>query len=202
MAIPATVTAQKAELTLDDLFATPKLTGTTPSRPAWAPDSELFAFSWSEPGNPGRGLWVSTSDGKEVRLHSDTASAPVREIVWTDANTIISLRGNNLWQTSLSQGDDRQFMPVEAGAHNLSISPGGNQAAYIRNGDLWLADFASKQNRQLTEIGIASLSSVQKGRYRRPEREIGPGIWSGPTYKWSPDGKTIAFHVVDRREMR
>ncbi len=90
MAIPATVTAQEAELTLDDLFATPKLTGTTPSRPAWAPNSEHFAFSWSEPGNPGRGLWVCTSDGKEVRLSSDTASASVREIVWTDANTIHS----------------------------------------------------------------------------------------------------------------
>ncbi|MGB5316172.1 MAG: S9 family peptidase, partial [Robiginitalea sp.] len=180
MAMPAAVTAQEGELTLDDLFATPKLTGTTPSQPAWAPNSEHFAFSWSEPGNPGPGLWVSTSDGKEVRLISKTASASVRDIVWTDANTIISLRGNNLWQTSLSQGDDLRLMPVEAGAHNLSISPGGNQAAYIQNGDLWLADFPSKQNRQLTEIGIASLSSLQKGRYSRPEREIGPGIWSGP----------------------
>ncbi|MEM6298442.1 MAG: DPP IV N-terminal domain-containing protein [Bacteroidota bacterium] len=198
----ATATAQKGELTLDDLFATPKLTGTTPSQPMWAPDSKHFAFSWSESGNPKRGLWVSTNDGKEVRLSSDTTSASVRDIVWSDANTIISLRGSHLWKTSLSQGDDTQFMSVEAGAHKLSISPSGNQAAYIQDGDLWLADFSSKQNRQLTEVGIASLSSLQKGRYSRPEREIGPGIWSGPTYKWSPDGKTIAIHVVDRREMR
>ena len=202
MVMPALITAQETELTLDDLFATPKLTGTTPSQPAWAPNSKHFAFSWSEPGNPGRGLWVSTNDGKEVRLISDAASAPVRDIVWADANTIVSLRGGNLWQTSLGKGDDLQMMPVEEGAHNLTLSPNGNQAAYIRNGDLWLADFSSKQNRQLTEIGIASLSSLPKGRYSRPEREIGPGIWSGPTYKWSPDGKTIAFHVVDRREMR
>jgi len=202
MALSPTVTAQENKLTLDDIFATPKLTGTTPSRPAWAPNSKHFAFSWSEPGNSGRGLWVSTSDGKEVRLISNKASKPVRDILWTNANTIISLRGNNLWQTSLSQEEDLKLMSVETGAHNLSLSPSGNQAAYIKNGDLWLADFSSKQNRQLTKIGIASLSTVQKGRYSRPEREIGPGIWSGPTYKWSPDGKTIAIHVVDRREMR
>ena len=198
----ATVTAQTGELTLDDIFATPKLTGTTPSRPAWAPDSKHFAFSWSEPGMPGRGLWVSTSDGKEVRLISDSTSSSVRDIIWTDENTILSLRGSNLWQTSLSKGEDLQLMPVEAGARNLSISPSGNHVAYIVNGDLWLADLSSKQNRQLTKIGIASLSSLPMGRYSRQEREIGPGIWSGPTYKWSPDGKTIAFHEVDRREMR
>ncbi|MDY2586936.1 S9 family peptidase [Winogradskyella aquimaris] len=202
MVLPTTVTAQRGELTLDEIFATPKLTGTSPSRPIWSPNSEHFAFSWSEPGNPGRGLWVSTSDGKKVRLSSNTASETVREIVWTDSNTIVSLRANNLWKTSLSQGEDLQFLPVEAGAHNLSISPIGNKATYIANGDLWLADFATKQNHQLTEIGISSLSNLPKGRYSRPEREIGPGIWSGPTYKWSPNGKTIAFHVVDRREMR
>ncbi|MEM6647610.1 MAG: prolyl oligopeptidase family serine peptidase [Bacteroidota bacterium] len=202
MAIPATVTAQEAKLTLDDLFATPKLTGTTPSQPAWAPNSEHFAFSWSEPGQPGRGLWVSTSDGQDVRLRSDAASASVRAIVWTDATTIVSLRGNTLWQTSLSRGDDVPLMPVEAGARYLSLSSSGTQAAYVLNGDLWLVDFASRQNRQLTALGIASLSSLSKGRYSRPEREIGPGIWSGPTYKWSPDGTTIALHIVDRREMR
>ena len=202
MVMTGSVKAQESELTLDDLFATPKLTGTSPSSPSWAPDSMNLAFSWSEPGSSGRGLWVSTRDGKEVRLVSNIASASVRDIVWTDANTIISLRGNNLWKTSLSQEEDIQLTTVMTGAGNLSISPSGNQAAYISNGDLWIVDLLSKQNIQLTEIGMASLSSLGKGRYSRPEREIGPGIWSGPIYKWSPDGKTIAFHSVNRSEMR
>lgn len=202
LVIPLGVVAQQAELTLDDLFATPKLTGTTPSRPVWAPDSEHFAFSWNEPGNQGRGLWVCANNGEDLSLLSNETSPSVRAIIWTDSNTIISLRGSHLWKTSLSQETDIQLMPVETGAHNLSLSPNGAQAIYITEGDLWLADLTTKQNQQLTEIGIASLSSLQKGRYSRPEREIGPGIWSGPTYKWSPDGKNIAIHVVDRREMR
>ncbi len=202
LALPTAVKAQNSPPTLDDIFASPRMTGSSPSGAAWAPDSEHFAFSWTEPGKGGRGLWVSTSDGQDFRVISGAESPPVRSYTWTDDNTIVSLRGNDLWHTSISNGDDAAFMSIEAGAYGLALSPKGDQAAYLKDGDLWLADFSSKENRQLTEIGIASLSSLPKGRYSRAEREIGPGIWSGPTYKWSPDGETIAIHVVDRREMR
>ena len=202
MAITATVKAQQNNLSLNDIFASPKLTGTTPSRPVWAPNSEHFAFSWNEPGISRRGLWVSTSNGEHLRLISNKTSPSVGNIVWTDENTLLSLRANQLWQTSLSQGEDQELMTLEAGAHHLSQSPRGTTLAFISKGDLWLANPNTKQQQQLTNIGIASLSNLGKGRYSRPEREIGPGIWSGPTYKWSPDGKTIAIHVVDRRQMR
>ena len=202
VASPTKINAQDSALTLDDVLASPSITGTTPARPVWAPDSKHFAFSWSEPGDTDRGLWVSTYDGQEVRRVSRAESPSIQSIDWTEDHTIITQRGNDLWQTSLETGEDTAFMAIEPGAYALMLSPHGNQAAYLVDGDLWLADFESKQNRQLTQIGIPSLSSLPKGRYSRAEREIGPGIWSGPTYKWSPDGLTIAIHVVDRREMR
>lgn len=201
LAPPKIGKAQEGKLTLDALFAKPKLTGTVPSPPVWSPDSEHFAFSWSQLGHSKRALWIFTRDGKEVLLNTDTTFS-VGELFWTDKNTIMSLRGNKLWRTSLSQGIDQEYMSIETGANNLSLSPDGKKVAYILNGDLWLADISSKQNRQLTEIGIKSLSKLQKGRYSRLDREIGPGIWSGPIYKWSPDSKTIALHIVDRRQMR
>lgn len=202
IALSATVEGQENDLTLNDIFATPKLTGTTPSRPVWAPNSKHFAFSWNEPGNSERGLWISTSNGERLRLVSNSKSPSVRNIVWADANTLLSLRANQLWQTRLSQKEDIELMTLEVGANHLSQSPKNTNLAYISKGDLWLANPNTKQQRQLTNIGMTSLSDLAKGRYSRPEREIGPGIWSGPTYKWSPDGKIIAIHVVDRRQMR
>jgi dipeptidyl-peptidase-4 len=90
------------------------------------------------------------------------------------------------------------------------VSPDGQSVSYLKNGDLWLFDPGSRQSRALSDIGIGPLSTLRSpydsglptGRYSRPEREIGPGIWGGPTYAWAPDGKTIAVHYVDRRAMR
>ena len=63
MVMAETVKAQESKLTLDDLFATPKLTGTSPSRPSWAPESRNFAFApgathgWSRERNYDRYLF-------------------------------------------------------------------------------------------------------------------------------------------------
>ena len=63
ISMTSTVKAQESELTLDDLFASPKMTGTSPSRPSWAPESRNFAFApgathgWSRKRNYDRYLF-------------------------------------------------------------------------------------------------------------------------------------------------
>jgi len=42
MALPLAVTAQESALTLDDIFTSPRMTGSSPSGPAWAPGSEVL----------------------------------------------------------------------------------------------------------------------------------------------------------------
>jgi dipeptidyl-peptidase-4 len=197
--------AADSSLTLDRLFTTPSLVGVTPSSPTWSPDSRYVAFTWNDEGMPRRGLWLVSRDGTGLRQlddHSDAAQS-VREAAWLpDGNTIISLRGNSIWQTSISDDRDVQVAEIGAGAADLSIAPDGRQAAFRQNGDLWLFDFDSREARPVTAVGIPRLSPLPLGRYARAEREIGPGIWGGPTYAWSPDGRYIAVHYVDRRDMR
>ena len=192
-------------LTLDRLFATPNLAGVSPSSPIWSPDGRHVAFTWNDAGMPRRGLWLVSRDGSGLsRLDGESATAaPVREFAWLPGgNSIISLRGNGVWRTSIADNRDVMMADVGDGASDLSVSPDGSQAAFRRDGDLWLFDLESREARAATAVGMPRLSPLPLGRYARPEREIGPGIWGGPTYAWSPDGRYIAVHYVDRREMQ
>lgn len=192
-------------LTLERLFDKPSLFGVEPSIPAWSPDSRYLAFTWHDAGLPHRGLWVVSSDASGLRRldGGPDVSPPVHDFAWLPGGeTIISLRGTGLWITSLDTGRDDLLVDVGEGAYELSIAPDGTRAAYLRNGDLWLVDLDDPDPAALTDVGIAPLSSLAVGRYNRPEREIGPGLWGGPTYAWSPDGRYIAVHHVDRRQMR
>ncbi len=197
-----TANAELPLLTLDDLFASPSLVGTAPSAPVWSPSSEKFAFAWNDKGLPNRDLWVAFKDGSELQRLRSRSDASVRSIAWMYDEYLLSLRGDGLWFNDSRGYAESLMATVGRDAYNLSVSPTGEWAAFLQGGDLWLMDLDDAAVKKATDIGIPRLSSLGAGRYARPEREIGPGIWSGPTYAWSPDGKTIALHIVDRREMR
>jgi dipeptidyl-peptidase-4 len=198
------------DLTLERLFAQPSVTGTTPSAPVWSADGARFAFTWNARAQGRRGLYVAARDGTGLRRVDAVgeAAGAVRAFAWhPDAQRLLFLFGDGLWSTAANGMPSRRLATVGEGASGLTVSPRGTQAAWLDGGDLWLADLdrASPQDTvgtRATDVGIASPSRLSIGRYNRREREIGPGIWSGPTYAWSPDGSTIAVHYVDRRDMR
>ena len=200
-----TLAADVPPLTLDRVFESPSLFGTPPSSPMWSPDSRRVAFIWSDAGQSHRALWVVRQDGSGLkrlddRQAGDTAS--VREFAWLpDGESLISLQGDALWLTTL-EGDTRRLAGAQPDASHLAVDPDGLRVSWLRDGDLWLLELGSAEVTRLTNVGIPSISALDAGRYQRPDREIGPGIWGGPTYAWSPDGEYIAVHHVDRRAMR
>lgn len=204
-AVMPSLAADLPPLTLERVFDSPSLFGTPPSAPVWAPDSEHLAFTWNDSGQPQRGLWVVRRDGSGLEQLGGSPGGnteSVREIAWLpDGKALVSLRGDALWLTTLG-GESRRLTDSLAGASDLAVAPGGRHVSWLREGDLWLLELDSGELTGLTNVGIPSISALEAGRYRRPDREIGPGIWGGPTYAWSPDGQFIAVHHVDRRGMR
>jgi dipeptidyl-peptidase-4 len=99
-------------------------------------------------------------------------------------------------------GPGEKLTNTGGGKSDLAVSPDGRNASFLLEGDLWLLDLSTRVLTRATAVGVPSISSVPLGRYDRPDVEIGPYVWGGPTYKWAPDSRTIAVHFVDRRQMR
>ena len=90
-------------------------------------------------------------------------------------------------------------------AANLALSPDGTRLAFLRDGDLWLWPLdAGAPPARLTQVGVPGIARVPLGTYNRADVEVGTGIWgaSWRPFAWSPNGRTIAFHQVDRRHIR
>lgn len=187
-------------LNLERLLTAPSLAGSSPSAPSWSPDSSRLAFPWSGAHGGRREIWLIEADGTGLRQL--TSDSRVRAMLWMpDGKSLLFTRSSELWRTDLT-GQASRITDLGSGASDLAVAPDSRHVSYRRSGDLWLVELNSGAIRQATSFGQPSISNVPIGRYRRPDVEIGPYVWGGPTCAWAPDGRSIAVHYVDRREVR
>jgi dipeptidyl-peptidase-4 len=94
---------------------------------------------------------------------------------------------------------------LDGTASDIALSPDGSRLAFLRDGDLW-ADSIDRQTPpvRLTTLAVPGIGRVPLGTYNRADVEIGTGVWGAdwPPFSWAPDGRTLAFHLVDRRHIR
>lgn len=194
-------------LTIERMLARPSLTGTAPAAPAWSPNGLRLAFLWNDAGMPRREIWIVEADGTGLRRLTGVSegtkgTAGVSSFAWLpDSSALVHLRSGALWRTSLD-GETASLTRPGGRASNLDVSPDGRYVSFLKDGDLWLFELATGTLAQATTVGVPSISSVALGRYNRPDVEIGPYVWGGPSYAWSPDSRGIAVHYVDRRSVR
>lgn len=205
---PATALSQEGQdsgLTIDRIIAQPSITGTSPSAPAWSPDSGRLAFLWNDSAISRLEIWIVQGDGTGLHpLTSDTeGTSGVSQFVWTpDGLALVYIRSGDLWAVGAKGGDGGRLTKTGGSKSNLAMSPDGRYVSFLQGGDLWLFEWKTNRLTQATHIGVPSISRIPLGTYNRPEVEIGPYVWGGPTYRWSPDSLTIAVHYVDRSKMR
>ena len=197
-------------LTLDQVVNSAAITGSTPSALAWSPDSRTLAFGWDSAGRGTREVWLVARDGSGRRALRDVnvtmPPASARELDWrADAKALYVLRGEQLLLVDAASGAASSIAAVGREAHDVALSPDGRQLAYVRDGDVWTVGVtASSTPRRLTTVSVPSISTVGLGTYARLDREIGTATWASaaPTISWAPDSRTLAVHLVDRRNVR
>ncbi len=230
-ALAAPVFAQAgAPLTLQQVATRPSIIGTAPASPAWSPDSRRLVFAWNDRGLPFRDLWIVAADGSGLRRLTDLerthpsppppagrstaalaaqaaarARGGVSEYLWLrDSRTLLFTSGGATFRIDADNGAPTR-VDLGGAAANLALSPDGTRLAFLRDGDLWMWPLdASAAPVRLTQVAVAGIATVPLGTYNRADVEIGTGIWgaSWRPFAWSPDGRTIAVHHVDRRHIR
>jgi len=203
LAAPALMGQAPPQLTVDRLVSSaPFLAGTSPVAPAWSPDSRWVGFLWNNEARPGRDLWVvARTGGQPVRLSRNGAG----DFVWApDGKALFFSAGDGIWRVGPAGGEAVKVATTDGNQSDLTLSPDGQTLAFLNRGDLWSVPVAGGRPVQITRIAVAPPSTVRLGTYFKPDVEIGRYVWGGemPPYAWSPNGKTIAVQIVDRRHVR
>jgi dipeptidyl-peptidase 4 len=210
-AVCGVATSLRAQaITLDDVVRSAAIASSAPAAVAWSPDGTTLAFTWDSSGGRTRDVWLADRDGRNRRQLTEFNVMPgrggARELVWLpNSQQVAVLRGAALLLIDATTQAERTVASVGPEAGELRVSPRGDRAAYLHRGDVWIVPFDSGAlPRQVTFVGLPSLSPSGIGTYARAEREIGSATWGSgaPNLSWSPDGRWLALHLVDRRGVR
>jgi len=195
----ASVDLAGERLTLERLYSLPNLIGTAPGGFAWAGDESRVAFLWNDEGMPFRDVWVVEADATstpvrwttfpqlpspegddalEVAQAQDALERDqgVRRVVWhpNDVQLVVEYRGD-AWAVE----PEKEARILVADASQVAFSSDGDRLAFLRAGDVWVADSNGAAPRQVTNIADENVRVA--------------------SFSWSPRGSRLAVFEADRR---
>lgn len=207
-------------LTIERLYASPGLSGPTPTGVKYSPDGKRVTFLKARADDTARfDLWqfdVATGaqsllvdskllEPEEVELSEEEKALRERKRIagrkgivsydWGTADTILVPLGGDLHLVTLAEDgvSTRQLTETDAFEYDAKVSPGGTYVSFIRDGAVYAIDLASGEERRLTPEA-------------EPEKAIAYGVaefvaqeemsrYTG--YWWSPDDRYLAYTKVD-----
>jgi dipeptidyl-peptidase-4 len=204
----------ESHLTLGLITGLPAPTGTAPAELRWSPDGRQLAFLWDDTGRHVRNIWLVERDAAALvcltRALRDVSDAgDVTDLAWAPgSDAVVFLYGGDVWEVAAPGGTPRRLTQggvpdvSRDGVAEIGISPDGSLISFLEDGDLWLLPRAGGPATRATAVGRPPVGKVPLGTYHRPDVEIGPATWGAPpSYAWSPDGRYVAVHLVDRRHV-
>ncbi len=107
---------------------------------------------------------------------------------------VIPLRGD-LYLLRGSDGPLERLTETPAPEIDPHLAPDGSRVAYVREGDLYALDIASKRETRLSHGAADGLTHGLAEFMAQEEMDRSRGFW------WSPDGSRIAYQSADERQI-
>lgn len=212
-ALPLTAAAEAppAPLTLERLYALPRLIGTAPSGFTWSPDARHLAFLWNDEGTNFRDVWIldagaerprritalprplggSATDAVVARREADVAAERdegVETVAWhpDGKQLIVTLRGKVHRLAATAEAATTLDAGIVAVRH--AVSPDGRRIAFVTDGAVFLQAWAASR----TGDAVAPTRLLARTSPTTTPTRL----------EWSPDGKHIAIVESDRGAVR
>jgi len=210
----------RSKLTIERLYASPALSGTSPRGVKFSPDGKRVTFLKARADDQSRfDLWQfdvasgvqsllvdsSLVDPEDAELSEEEKAlrerkriAGVRGIAdyeWGTADTLLVPAGGDLHLVTLRPEGPvtRQLTQTDAFEYDAKISPAGKYVSFIRDGALYAIEIATG-----TEQRISPEAEPEKAiSYGVAEFVAQEEMQRFTGYWWSPDDSHIAFTKVD-----
>ena len=168
------------------------------SRLRWRPHKDQISYlRYDASGGATLRLYDVAARQETLLLDPDQIRAPLHleSYRWSPAgDSLLFLGKNNLWLYDVPSGKARRLTRSAVPEKDPTFSPDGRRVAFVRASNLYTLNLATGNQRQLTTDGSAI---IYNGRFDWVYKEELSERATGRAYRWSPDGKMIAFLRLD-----
>ena len=211
---------EQEPLTIERLFASPSLSGATPSGVQYSPDGKRVTFLKAREDEGNRyDLWqfdVATGEQsllvdskllepEDVELSEEEKALRERKRIagrkgivsydWGTADTILVPIGGDLHLVTLSENgaEARQLTNTDAFEYDAKVSPSGGFVSFVRDGAVYAIDLSTGEETQMTPSSDPE-NAIAYGVAEfvaQEEMDRYTGYW------WSPNDRFLAYTKVD-----
>ncbi|GGF59287.1 peptidase S9 [Alteromonas lipolytica] len=209
-----TVAAEK--LTIERIYESPSLDGSSPRNLQVAPDGKRVTFLQGKQSDYERlDLWEyniasgtsrllfdsdELSTGEEALSDEEKArrermrlsGSGIVSYQWSaDGTALLFPMGGDVFYHQLGKPGARQLLDTDAFETDIKLSPKGNYISFIRDQNLYIKHIESGKETAITTEGAGNIKYGMAEFVAQEEMNRMTGYW------WSPDESYIAFTEVD-----